>query len=28
YRAVPHHVRPVRGQMRTDATATPKAGES
>ncbi|MBE0278709.1 DUF1566 domain-containing protein, partial [Xylella fastidiosa subsp. multiplex] len=22
------HVRAVRGQMRTDATATPKAGES
>ncbi|HHW4669495.1 MAG TPA: Lcl C-terminal domain-containing protein [Xylella fastidiosa subsp. multiplex] len=27
-RAVPHHVRAVRGQMRTAATATPKAGES
>ncbi|WCF27871.1 DUF1566 domain-containing protein [Xylella fastidiosa] len=27
-RAVLHHVRAVRGQMRTDATATPKAGES
>ncbi|MDD0959573.1 DUF1566 domain-containing protein, partial [Xylella fastidiosa subsp. multiplex] len=23
-----HHVRAVRGQMRTDATATPKAGAS
>ncbi|ALR05831.1 DUF1566 domain-containing protein [Xylella fastidiosa] len=27
-RSVPYHVRPVRGRMRTDATATPKAGES
>ncbi|WGZ33580.1 DUF1566 domain-containing protein [Xylella fastidiosa] len=27
-RTTPHCVRPVRGQMRTDITATPKAGES